>query len=102
MIKCFPGPKWHQRRKILTPAFHFNILRKFCSTIEDNTQRLVEVLARTEGDKVDIVPILSEFTLNSICGMFCPIQLDKGALSRTQLPLRIMLSVPLRHILRHI
>ncbi|CAH0592587.1 unnamed protein product [Chrysodeixis includens] len=60
------GEKWQQRRKILTPAFHFNILRQFFVMIEENSQRLLEKLHQTSGESVDIVPILSEFTLNSI------------------------------------
>uniref|UniRef100_UPI003B75B36C cytochrome P450 4C1-like n=1 Tax=Ostrinia nubilalis TaxID=29057 RepID=UPI003B75B36C len=61
------GAKWQQRRKILTPAFHFNILRKFHTSIEENTQRMVETLDKARGKEVDVIPLLSEFTLNSIC-----------------------------------
>ncbi|KOB64592.1 Cytochrome P450 4M1, partial [Operophtera brumata] len=62
-----PGEKWQQRRKLLTPAFHFNILRQFFVILEENSQRLVKALGETAGEDVDIVPVLSEFTLNSIC-----------------------------------
>lgn len=31
-LLCNNGNKWSQRRRILTPAFHFNILQQFLST----------------------------------------------------------------------
>ncbi|CAH2989300.1 unnamed protein product [Chilo suppressalis] len=61
------GAKWQQRRKILTPTFHFNILQRFCVIIEENSRRMVEMLNNSAGEKVDVVPLMSEFTLNSIC-----------------------------------
>ncbi|KAJ8735683.1 hypothetical protein PYW07_007303 [Mythimna separata] len=61
------GSKWQERRKILTPTFHFNILRQFCQVLEDNSQRFVESLNEMTGRPIDVVPIISEFTLNSIC-----------------------------------
>lgn len=30
-LLCSKSTKWSQRRRILTPAFHFNILQKFLS-----------------------------------------------------------------------
>ncbi|XP_075982145.1 uncharacterized protein LOC142980547 [Anticarsia gemmatalis] len=75
------GSKWQERRKILTPAFHFNILRQFCEIIEENSQRLLDSLDKTVGKPIDIVPVLSEFTLNSICETAMGTQLndDTGA-----------------------
>lgn len=62
------GQKWHERRKILTPAFHFNILRHFTTILEENSQEFVKLLEHEVGkDKTDIIPIISGYTLNSIC-----------------------------------
>ncbi|XP_049879701.1 cytochrome P450 4C1-like [Pectinophora gossypiella] len=61
------GKKWQNRRKILTPAFHFNILKEFCIILEENSHRLVDRLKKTCGETIDITPIISEYTLHSIC-----------------------------------
>jgi hypothetical protein len=63
------GSKWQHRRKILTPAFHFNILQEFIKIFHEETDRLVEVLKK-ECDKpfVDVTGYISDFTLNTIGG----------------------------------
>ncbi|CAG9797065.1 unnamed protein product [Chironomus riparius] len=61
------GEKWHQRRKMLTPAFHFNILREFCEIFKEESDRLVEVIKSQKGKEVNIIPISTQFTLNTIC-----------------------------------
>lgn len=60
------GEKWHHRRKLLTPAFHFDILKEFFDIFKEESAKLVESL---EADKViDIIPVSTQFTLNTICG----------------------------------
>ncbi|CAG9858724.1 unnamed protein product [Phyllotreta striolata] len=61
------GTKWHTRRKILTPAFHFSILQQFISIFNSETKRLVASL-KTECDQswINVVPHISQFTLYSI------------------------------------
>ncbi|XP_046962329.1 cytochrome P450 4C1-like [Vanessa cardui] len=73
------GAKWHQRRKILTPAFHFNILRHFSTILVENSERLVERL-RSETDKsgTKIYPLITAMTLSSICETAMGTSLDKG------------------------
>lgn len=61
------GTKWQERRKILTPAFHFNILKQFFEIIKENSDLLIENLNSTVGTSIDVLPALSEFTLNTIC-----------------------------------
>ncbi|CAG9796528.1 unnamed protein product [Diatraea saccharalis] len=61
------GEKWKGRRKILTPAFHFNILQQFHEILDQNSRRLVEEISFKVGKPIDLVPLLSDFTLNSIC-----------------------------------
>ncbi|XP_068899037.1 cytochrome P450 4C1-like [Tenebrio molitor] len=61
------GSKWQNRRKILTPSFHFNILQEFIKIFHEETERLVEVLKK-ECDKpfVDVTGYVSDFALNTI------------------------------------
>lgn len=74
------GQNWHKRRKILTPTFHFNILKNFTVAIDENCLKLVEKLKRTEGEEVDILPVILDFTLTTICetAMGIPMDSDKS------------------------
>nr|CAX94850.1 CYP4M25 protein [Cnaphalocrocis medinalis] len=71
------GTKWHERRKILTPTFHFNILRQFCTIMEENSSRLVNKLDTVLGQPVDVTPIITEYTLSTICETAMGTQLNK-------------------------
>ncbi|KAL0120083.1 hypothetical protein PUN28_008041 [Cardiocondyla obscurior] len=60
--------KWHLRRKILTPTFHFNILQQFVENLIEEGENMTKSL-QNEGESVvkDLVPFFSEYTLNAIC-----------------------------------
>ncbi|XP_071576174.1 cytochrome P450 4C1-like isoform X3 [Temnothorax nylanderi] len=62
------GAKWHPRRKILTPTFHFNILQQFVEILIEEGESMTKSLKNTGGTVVkDLVPFFSEHTLNAIC-----------------------------------
>ncbi|XP_056647982.1 cytochrome P450 4C1-like [Diorhabda sublineata] len=56
------GEQWQQRRKILTPAFHFTILQEFIKVFNKETEALVNTL-KTSTKPVNIVPLISHSTL---------------------------------------
>lgn len=63
------GEKWQVRRKILTPAFHFAILQQFTTILEENSWQLVQKLEdETSQEQSNVIPLVSDSTLNSICG----------------------------------
>lgn len=63
------GKKWFQRRKILTPAFHFKILEQFIEVFDKQGKVLVEVLRKfKETDKIDLYSLVKLYTLDVICG----------------------------------
>lgn len=66
------GGKWHARRKILTPAFHFKILDDFIDVFQEQSAIMVERMAaevdRAEG--FNIFPYVTLATLDIICGEF--------------------------------
>ncbi|KAF4517612.1 hypothetical protein B566_EDAN002843 [Ephemera danica] len=69
-VKPLHGAKWHSRRKLLTPAFHFSILEQFVPVFCDKTRILVEKLksaASANPDGVDIVPYVTRCALDIIC-----------------------------------
>ncbi|CAK1540092.1 unnamed protein product [Leptosia nina] len=71
------GSKWQERRKILTSAFHFNILRKYFPILGENSQKLVKMVEKSNGEAIDIVPVLCDFTLDSISETAMGVKLDK-------------------------
>lgn len=73
------GAKWQHRRKMLTPAFHFNILQEFTDIFVEQAQKLVDSLKSKDNEDVtkDIVPLFKIHTLKIICETAMGIQLDK-------------------------
>nr|CAD7606870.1 unnamed protein product [Timema genevievae] len=62
------GAKWHSRRKLLTPAFHFKILEEFIPIFNKNSNILVEKLSEyVDKDYAPINKLVSLCTLDLIC-----------------------------------
>ncbi|XP_015921403.2 cytochrome P450 4C1-like [Parasteatoda tepidariorum] len=60
--------KWRHRRKLLTPAFHFNILKDFQYVFNKQSKILVNILDKHSKEKyVDILPIVTRCGLDIIC-----------------------------------
>lgn len=62
------GKKWHQRRKIITPAFHFQILEKFVEIMDEQGKVFIEKLGKFEQQEVNIFPLVNLYALDVICG----------------------------------
>ncbi|XP_058796311.1 cytochrome P450 4C1-like [Phymastichus coffea] len=61
------GTKWQTRRKMLTPAFHFNILQQYFKNIVENGEKTMEQLL-SKGEAIyDVDEVVSNFTLKVIC-----------------------------------
>ena len=64
------GAKWHTRRKLITPAFHFKILEEFFHIMNDEMAVLMRLLdAKAGGPGFDILPFISHCALDIICSI---------------------------------
>ncbi|EFX87732.1 hypothetical protein DAPPUDRAFT_192258 [Daphnia pulex] len=61
------GQKWHQRRKLLTPTFHFKILEDFVQVFNEQSAVLVQRLNEKVGQDFDVFPYITLCTLDVIC-----------------------------------
>nr|QST15032.1 CYP4C33-like protein 3 [Diaphanosoma celebensis] len=63
------GSKWQERRKILTPAFHFKILEDFVHIFNEQSRVLVGKLREeaAKGEDLDVYPFVTRCTLDIIC-----------------------------------
>ncbi|KAI4465949.1 cytochrome p450 family 4 [Holotrichia oblita] len=62
------GNKWRKHRKIITPAFHFQILEEFIDVFNSASDVLVEKLnAAPNKASIDIYPFIARCTLDIIC-----------------------------------
>lgn len=65
------GEKWFQRRRIITPAFHFKILDQFMDVFNHEADVLVSKLEkRVNQGEFDIYDYITLYALDSICGRF--------------------------------
>lgn len=83
------GEKWLTRRRMLTPAFHFEILKEFLEVFSAESDKLVESLKNDAGKVINVIPISSQFTLNTICETAMGVKLsdlgNDGVLYRTNI-----------------
>ncbi|KAL1123289.1 hypothetical protein AAG570_002375 [Ranatra chinensis] len=63
-----PGKKWHSRRKMLTPAFHFRILEDSLQTFNRSSKVLVHKLLQANEEPVNIEDHIRLCTLTALCG----------------------------------
>ncbi|XP_025265751.1 cytochrome P450 4C1-like, partial [Camponotus floridanus] len=76
--KMLHAIKWRARRKMLTPAFHFNILNKFGDIFIKEGDYMTQSLKDVGGTVVkDLLPFISEHTLNAICETIMGVSLQK-------------------------
>ncbi|EFN72810.1 Cytochrome P450 4C1 [Camponotus floridanus] len=72
------GIKWQTRPKILTPAFHFNILNQFVDILIKQSDCMTKSLKDVGRTVVkDLLPFISEYTLNAICETAMGVSLQK-------------------------
>lgn len=64
------GRKWFERRKMLTPTFHFKILEDFVQVFNEQSQNLIQQLhdAIKLKNEIDVYPFITRCTLDIICG----------------------------------
>ncbi|XP_055540139.1 cytochrome P450 4d8-like [Wyeomyia smithii] len=69
------GEKWFQRRKIITPTFHFKMLENFLEVFNSEADILVTKLKRHAGkDEFDIYDYITLYALDSICATSMGVQ----------------------------
>ncbi|XP_052239681.1 cytochrome P450 4A2-like isoform X2 [Dreissena polymorpha] len=67
------GKKWERNRRLLTPAFHFDILKSYVNVYNTTTSIFMDKIgqATSDGKSVDVYPYISRATLDTMlrCGM---------------------------------
>lgn len=73
------GKKWHSRRKIITPSFHFKILEEFIEIFDRQSNIMVEQLKKKlKDDKtpVDMFPVVCLTALDIIAETAMGVQVN--------------------------
>ncbi|KAH8407636.1 hypothetical protein KR222_008526 [Zaprionus bogoriensis] len=71
--------KWHTRRKMLTPTFHFNILSQFEEIFKTESLKFVQQFQGKSETDISLSELIPRFTLNSICETAMGVKLDDMA-----------------------
>ncbi|NXC46896.1 CP4B1 protein, partial [Penelope pileata] len=62
------GPKWHQHRKLLTPGFHYDVLKPYVALMAESANVMLDKWEKliTNGKPVELFEHVSLMTLDSI------------------------------------
>jgi cytochrome P450 family 4 len=61
------GRKWHSRRKIITPAFHFQILQEFVDVFNYQNEIFIEKIKEIQSEKTfDVYNMVTSMSLDII------------------------------------
>ncbi|XP_078527777.1 cytochrome P450 4B1-like isoform X1 [Lissotriton helveticus] len=62
------GPKWYQHRKLLTPGFHYDILKPYVKLMSDSTKVMLDKWEKliTKNNTVELFEHISLMALDSI------------------------------------
>ena len=63
------GDKWKQRRRLITPSFHFNILQDFLDVMNEQSQIMIGNIKNqlAEKQKIDVGKAVTMCALDTIC-----------------------------------
>ncbi|XP_046451576.1 cytochrome P450 4c3-like isoform X1 [Daphnia pulex] len=80
------GRKWFERRKMLTPTFHFKILEDFVQVFNEQSQNLIQQLhdAIKLKNEIDVYPFITRCTLDIICDTAMGCNVDAQAKSDSE------------------
>ena len=71
------GPRWARSRRLLTPAFHYEILRPYVRVYGEAVSELVKLWAELpEGESFDVFPYISNLTLDVMLRCACSYRSD--------------------------
>lgn len=66
------GDRWRSRRRLLTPAFHFQILESFFDVFNERSKSLIADLMEAHNlspsAPINVYTILTQCALDIICG----------------------------------
>ena len=66
------GNRWLRSRRLLTPAFHYDILRPYVKVYAETVDELVGLWKKVpEGESVDVVPYISQLSLDIMLRCIC-------------------------------
>lgn len=66
------GKKWHDRRKIITPAFHFKILERFVEIFDRLGNTVIDKLYQLDKESIEngfeFNQMAARYALDVMCG----------------------------------
>ncbi|CAJ0587705.1 unnamed protein product, partial [Mesorhabditis spiculigera] len=61
------GKKWHTRRRLITPTFHFRHLESYVQSFNHHAKVFTEVISEFHGAEFDALPYIKRCALDIIC-----------------------------------